>query len=389
MNLKKLAIQLRHKGFIPEPVRKFLQQHMDVLDIRTKSWIAKDPFAEDPPYSTYTSEYPYVFGIIKEFWHMHWPFIAACRDLKVSYKVLDISGPDWINIIENSGCDAFLAQPSVQLNLWKQMYDERLYLIEHQLKKVLFPSFEELWIWESKRRMHYWMVLNNIPHPKTWVFYSLKTALEFTEKVELPVVFKSDMGSGATGVIIFRDRSKLKRHTRRCFKKGFTTYRRVPNDKEWGFILFQEYIKNAREWRMIRIGNSYFGYEKLKVGDFHSGSHQWRYGLPPSEILDFLKMVTDRGNFLSMDLDVLISEDGDLLVNELQTLFGMGNPYEMCVVENQPGRMIYEKEKGEWQFEAGSFCQNYLCNERVITLLELVGAKEISNWAPILSRDTQ
>ena len=375
MNLNAFAIKLRQKGLIPEPVRKFLQRHVDVLDIRMKSWIAKDPFVNDPPYSTYTSDCPYVFGIIKEFWHMHWPFIAACREMKVPYKILDISGPNWIDVIEKAGCDAFLVQPSVQLSIWKQMYDERLSLMAHQMKKILFPSFEELWIWESKRRMHYWMGINNIPHPKTWVFYSKQVALEFVDKIDLPIVFKSDMGSSATGVIIFRDRSKLKRHVAECFKKGFTTYRRAPNDKEWGSVIFQEFIQNAREWRMIRIGNSYFGYEKIKVGDFHSGSHQWRYGLPQSEILDFLKMVTDKGNFLSMDLDVLISEKGELLVNELQTLFGMGNPYEMCVVDDRPGRMTLNMETGKWEFEAGAFCQNFLCNQRVITLMEILEAK--------------
>jgi hypothetical protein len=53
-----------------------------------------------------------------------------------------------------------------------------------------------------------------------------------------------------------------------------------PRDRQWGSVLFQQYIPDAREWRMIRIGDSFFGYEKIKVGEFHSGSHKWSYSRP-------------------------------------------------------------------------------------------------------------
>lgn len=74
-----------------------------------------------------------------------------------------------------------------------------------------------------------------------------------------------------------------------------------------------------------------------------------------------------------MNLDIFVTKDGRCLVSELQTLFGMGYPYEMCVVNGQPGRMVYEAESGDWRFEAGSFCQNYMCNLRVESLLEMLG----------------
>lgn len=168
----------------------------------------------------------YTLGIIKEFWHQHWHYIAACRDLRVSYKFLDISGPNWLQVIEESGCDAFLIRPSVQLSIWKQMFDERIRVIAKDLGKIIFPGSDELWFFESKRRMHYWLQAHGVPHPKTWVFYDLKQALAFADHAELPVVYKSDLGSGASGVRIFRKRDFLSRHIQKCFKQGFTTYRR-------------------------------------------------------------------------------------------------------------------------------------------------------------------
>lgn len=357
-------------------VKRFVQKYVNLLDLRKEGWIAQDLFAKEPPSSSHVSKYPYVLGIMKEFWHMHWHYIAACRDLGVKYKVLDISGPDWQDAVRDSHCDAFLVRPLVQVSIWKQMYDERLKIIVDK-GGVIFPSYEELWFWESKRRMHYWLEAHNIPHPKTHVFYDRDQARNNAETAGLPVVYKSDMGSSATGVIIFRDRNLLKKHINNVFKKGFTTYRRSPNDKEWGYIFLQEYVPNSREWRIIRIGDSYFGYEKLRVKDFHSGSHKWAYSRPPTTLLNVCREITDKNNFLSMAFDIFLTRDGQYLVNEMQTLFGMGNPYEMCVVDNKPGRMIYDEQTGNWVFEAGSFCQNYLDNLRVLTLLKILKERKM------------
>jgi hypothetical protein len=224
--------------------------------------------------------------------------------------------------------------------------------------------------------MHYWLAANGVPHPKTWVFYDLQQALAFADQVELPIVYKSDLGSGASGVRIFRKRKSLIRHIRRSFNRGFTTYRRCPNDKEWGFVLLQEYLPDAREWRMIRIGDSFFGFEKDKAGDFHSGSHIMLYSRPPSNLLDFVRDVTDKGGFRSIDLDILLVKDGRYLINELQILFGMDDPSEpQCMIDGKEGRMVRDAQSNSWRFEEGSFCRNYLGNLRVETLLAMLGGK--------------
>ena len=59
----------------------------------------------------------------------------------------------------------------------------------------------------------------------------------------------------------------------KAFRRGIVPRGHNPMDRQWGYVYLQEYLKDAEEWRMIRIGESYFGYRKEKVGDFHSGSH--------------------------------------------------------------------------------------------------------------------
>jgi glutathione synthase/RimK-type ligase-like ATP-grasp enzyme len=365
---------VRH-NVIPKGLRQFIQRHTGMLDVRAAKWIAKDPYVNDPPVSAYQARYPYTLGIIKELWHGHYHYIAACRELGVAYKVLDISGPDWLRVIDRSDCDAFLVRPSVVVSIWRQMYDERLRVLAHDLGKTIFPSYDEIWFYESKRRMHYWLEAHGVPHPKTWVFYDLSEALAFADRAELPIVYKSDLGSGASGVRIFSTRESLRRHIRRCFSRGVTSYRRCRNDKEWGFILLQEYLPHALEWRMLRLGNSYFGHQKLKKGDFHSGSGLVGWEDPPRALLDFAREITDRAAFTSMDLDIFETPDRRYLVNELQALFGSYLPYQMRV-NDRPGRYVWDQSAKGWCFEEGIFNQNGSCSLRVQALIEVLRARQ-------------
>ena len=353
-------------------VRSFILRRVSVLDQRTRWWESKDPYRNDPPYSTDESQYPVTLGIFKEFWHRHWPYVAACRDLGVVYRVVDISGPDWKRNVDESGCDAFLVWPSVQVSIWKQMFDERLKVISEDMKKVIYPNYNELWVYESKRRMGYWLAGNDVPHPKTWVFYSAAEALAHCRTAELPVVAKSNMGARSSGVRIFRRRSALIRHAKRAFGPGFIHNDGDARDPDWGSLLLQEFLPNVQEWRMRRIGDSYFGSQKLRRGDFHSGTGVDVWYDPPKKLLDFTREITDHAGSRSMSLDIFETVDGRYLVNELQTVFGTALPYEM-LVNGKAGRYLYNGSTGDWRFEEGIFCQNGCCNLRVADVLKALG----------------
>jgi glutathione synthase/RimK-type ligase-like ATP-grasp enzyme len=288
----------------------------------------------------------------------------------VPYRIVDISGPDWIDVIRNSGCHAYLVHPSGRLTVWKQMYDERLRVMAEDLGAILYPTCEELWLFESKRRMYYWLEANQVPHPKTLVFYSRQGAMDFAHRAPLPLVFKTDLGSAATGVRILRTRSELRRVIRRSFGKGlFTCDRR---DRQWGSVLLQEYLPDAAEWRVIRLGDSYFAHQKVKKGDFHSGSKMAAWYDPPRELLELARSVTEKGKFTSMNLDTFETRDGRFLVNELQAVYGAIRPYQM-LVNGRPGRYVYDAGTRAWRFEDGIFCQHRCHMLRVLYLLRLLG----------------
>jgi hypothetical protein len=196
--------------------------------------------------------------------------------------------------------------------------------------------------------------------------------LEFARNTILPIVFKSDFGSSASGVRIFYSRSRLIQWIKLCFTKGVVRKNEDPRDRSWGSVLLQEYLSNAQEWRVIRLGDSYFAHQKIRKGQFHSGSGKFKWYDPPTRLLDFARDVTDKGNFTSMNLDTFETSDGRYLINELQSTFGAVCPYQM-LVKGEAGRYIYDYDAKTWCFEKGIFCQNGCCNLRVKALVEKLG----------------
>lgn len=311
-------------------------------------------------------------GIVKDVMLRHSYYEAACLELGVPYEVIDLSGADWQERILSSGCAAFLVRPFVLTSMGKVMYDERIRILAEEMGKRVFPSPKSLWLYESKRRTADWLKANGIAQPRTSVFFDQGKAMDFIESCDLPVVFKTDLGSESFGVRIVRHRNEGKKLVKRCFGRGFATPRYDVGERSRGYILFQEFIPEAREWRVVRIGDSYFGHTKVRKGDFHSGSKQKRFDTPPRAVLDLCRRATDLGDFKNMSLDILETCGGEYLVIELHAYFGCSTPNVM-EIDGRPGRYIYSENADEYVFEEGSFNRNASCNLRVMLLLDSLG----------------
>ena len=40
------------------------------------------------------------------------------------------------------------------------------------MNKKIFPTFDLLWLYESKRKTRDWLQVNNFPHPATEIFFN-------------------------------------------------------------------------------------------------------------------------------------------------------------------------------------------------------------------------
>jgi glutathione synthase/RimK-type ligase-like ATP-grasp enzyme len=352
----------------------------------------------------------YNFAILKnenEEDHLDW--IKACEQMshQVRYKVIDITRSDWLENILVEKFDMLLARPSGAVSFFKQLYDERIYILNNVLGKSIYPTFEEILIYENKRILSYWLKANQIPHPRTWVFYSKDKAIKFANICKLPIVAKTAIGASGSGVKIFKKRKEVEDHINTVFsgkgivrkwgpnlRKGDLGKRLVKRLKnipefiiymhkkkvgatiepqKW-YVIFQEYIRNDFEWRCVRIGHSYFGHKKLAGrGEKKSGTSEVSWEAPSKQLLNFVKEVTDKRGFLSQAVDIFEPKPGNFLINEMQCFWGSKNPHQM-IVDGKSGRYIFIDSK--WIFEPGRFNTNNSYDLRLAHVIEMLIKKK-------------
>src|SRR5699024_1423652 len=140
-----------------------------------------------------------------------------------------------------------------------------------------------------------------------------------------------------------------------------------------GFIHIQKYNKVKYEWRIIRIGDSYFGHKKLEDSDgYHSGTLNKGWGPIPYEILNLVKEVSNRTHLDNANFDIFETQNGELYFNEIQAIFGTSTE-EQLIIKKTPGRYIYEGSN--WKFEPGDFSKNGCNNLRLKYIFEIINHK--------------
>lgn len=319
----------------------------------------------------------------------------ACKaNPNANYRVVNLTKNLWFEELNKEPFDYLLAKPGGLSASYKQLYDERVYILSKVLKLKIFPSADEIFIYENKRFFSFWLKANKIPHPKTDVFYNIIEAQHFLSNNNGTLVAKTNIGASGSGVKILKSSAEKADYISQAFKgkgspqrvgpnfekggiikrgmhyifnpgeirKKLKKYKTVRSDPQKGFIIFQEYIPHDFEWRVVRIGDSFFAHKKLLKKGKASGSLLKGYDNPPLGLFDFVKAITDKYKFYSQAVDIFETNEGDYLVNEMQCIFGQSDPYQM-LVNGKPGR--YLSKNGKWVFEEGMFNQNESYNLRL------------------------
>ena len=362
------------RRYVPRQIRYAVQNFIS-FDEQKQQWRkAQNPDSNirqhsgDPAYSG-----PKIC-ILENYAQYHVYYIKACLELGIPFCVIDLMQDDWLVQVTESGCEIFLAWPDATQRPRAKIYKDRADLIENQLGFPVVPDSMERWLYEDKFRQRDWMQANKIPHTKSWIFTSRETAFEFSKNCQLPIVFKTSFGAAASGVKIIKTKPQLRKIIKKSFGKGHFANGHDHRDREWGSIFLQEHLPIEKEWRMVRIGQSYFGHPKGKLGEFHSGSGQALWDPPSDELLELLHQITEVGGFRSMDVDIFETLNGEFLVNELQCVFGASTSIDQMKVDGRSGRMVRQKD-ASWVFEAGDFAKNACANERIRTIIQVSESK--------------
>jgi glutathione synthase/RimK-type ligase-like ATP-grasp enzyme len=329
------------------------------------------------------SRFPLKLGVLRDAAFNHVNNLLACREMGIAFQVIDLEASRWLERARTAECDAFLPWPSTNVAVWKEIYDERLPLLAEATGRPIVPSPAENWLLESKRRVRDWLLVHDVPHPRTEVFYEEGVALDFIRSCALPLVLKTNGGASSHGVFVLRSRQAARRLVRRAFREGVRIRRGDPRDRAWGHVILQEYISHDHEWRVVRIGDDFQCRRKTRVGDFASGAGAVEWAVPSVELLEFARNVTELGRFRSMGLDIFIDERAQsprFRVNEMQCLIGAAPQ------EEHPARGRWWKDGDTWRFEQGDYYRNACANLRIKWLLQELGFA--LDYSDLVVRDT-
>lgn len=322
----------------------------------------------------------------------------ACRNKGIDYITVNMHRADWLEKIQNFNPNFCVSRPPGGTQHSKKLFDEKLFFLENLMAYPIFPGFNETFIYENKATLAWFLKTNQIPHPKTFVSSDLQESQKHVKDAVYPIVAKTLIGAAGSGVKIIKTRNEAMDYVIKAFKRGikrrFGPNRKTGSPRNWfvkavksppyffkkmreyrnrnediqkSIVLFQEYIPHDYEWRLVKIGESYFGYKKLKIADQASGSKQFEYGEVPEKLLNFTKDLCGNHKFNFMAVD-LFYNDGSIFVNELQTIFGHKSE-SICKVNGKPGRYRFLNQN--WEFEEGMFNTNESYDLRLETAVEL------------------
>lgn len=369
--LRLLTKYPKARNLVPVGLRRKIKSLFDTSEYQESLFKGLNPYSNTQFEYHYEGKFDFRIGIVYDVAQYHRYYQSACIDLGVGYEVVDLREDRWFEKLKASNVKVLMAWPSLTTSVLKEMLDERSRLIRDFLGIQVYPNPDEIFLLDNKRRVRDWLMVNSFEPPGTWCFYDKKKALEFCSKCILPIVFKSTKEGVSRGVVICRSRRQLHKLIYQCFGKGFVPRNTDKRNRQWNFVLLQEYLPNAEERRMIRIGDSYLAIDKVRVGDFHSGSGTMKWAKPERDFLDKTKEVTKQGSFRSMNVDFFIAEDQRVVINELHTMF-----HGPVIKEKEGlGRYRYLEDSDEWVFEEGSYYRNYCCNLRVMDALSQAGIK--------------
>ena len=127
-------------------------------------------------------------------------YAKSCDDLGVDYEIIDLLSDTWIDDIRDSHVDGILVREKANIDEYKQMYNERLWVINEYMHIPIYPSWHELFLYEDKRLYAYFFKTHNIPTPPTHIFYRKEDAIHYIKNAKFPIICKTNGGSTGSGV---------------------------------------------------------------------------------------------------------------------------------------------------------------------------------------------
>lgn len=156
-------------------------------------------------------------------------WIEYCEIQHIPFKIVDCYKSDII--CQLADCDALMwhfHHASAKDTLFAK---QLLYSVKASGKQV-FPNFGTVWHFDDKVGQKYLLEAIGAPLVPSYVFYTKKEALEWTDHTVFPKVFKLRGGAGSSNVRLAESKSNAIRLINKAFGFGFSQYEGWSNLKE-------------------------------------------------------------------------------------------------------------------------------------------------------------
>lgn len=277
-------------------------------------------------------------------WNKTW--IEYCAANNLDYDVVNCFDTDILDTLKNY--DVLLWHFSHYSHQEMQFARSILNGAKNLGLKV-FPDYNTVWHFDDKVAETYLLKSINAPIPKSWTFFTKKSAMNFFEnECEYPVVAKLRCGSGSSNVKLLKNKSKAGAYVSKMFKKGFKSapsilyktksnikssrdwetfikrFKRIPDfieslrnakkmPNEKGYVFIQEFVPNdGYDLKVTVVGNKLsFLVRDVRKGDFRAsggGTIKYDKTFITDEIRAIAFDLSDKLGFQSMGYDFVVDK---------------------------------------------------------------------------------
>ena len=247
---------------------------------------------------------------------------AAAAELGGDVVFLDPDDADWSERALASGAAGHLVRLRHGSYPERSLDDARLGLL-HRRGMAAWPAPIEAYLYEDKARAAWMLAALGIPHVPTRTFVRLADAETYLTGASYPLVAKTRIGAGGSGVERLDDVRSAVALARTMLHGRWQRKAADPRDADFGTFTVQPYLADAREHRVIRAGDAWFAHGKRRAagGWRFSGSGIRDWACPGVHVLDAGASVMDRIGMVCGAVDLLETPDGAWYVLEVQAWY--------------------------------------------------------------------
>lgn len=276
-------------------------------------------------------------------WSLVW--IKYCKENNLDFEIVNCYST---NIIEEIERFDILLWHFGQYSLQDMQFARSILKTIEEMGIITFPNSKTAWHFDDKIAETYLLQSMNAPIPKSWFFYSKKSALDYFDKeCSYPIVAKLKCGSGSSNVKLLRNKKQAYKYSNKMFKNGYkaapkiifkaksnikssknldtfikrfiripdfihsySNARKLPNEK--GYVYLQEYIPNdGFDLKVVVVGEKLsFCSRNVRSGDFRAsggGSVTYDKELITKDIRKIAFDLSRKLKFQSMGYDFVIN----------------------------------------------------------------------------------